>query len=146
LEVIIKMESEKYTKWLPLEDIPDRLYIDGLYDDREGFRLLLSDYETGRMLRITFDPVLSYRNTDEGDLLVTLESREGFIKWPLFTIENSKFIHWFNEESLNIHKDENPVHYSIYTPNDIIDVISTSPPIVEWLPDMNKGVRDDKWS
>jgi len=138
------MRSEKYKKWLPLENIPDRLYIDGLYDDREGFRLLLSDYETGRMLRITFDPVLSYRNTDEGDLLVTLESREGFIRWPLFIIENSKFIQWFNEESLNIHKDKNPMHYSIYTPNDIIDVISAFPPIVEWLPDRNKDIRNDK--
>lgn len=140
------MQKEKYKKWEPPEYIPDTLYIEGLYEDWEGFRLLLSDKEGVRILRITFEDALSYRTIDEGDLLKSTGEAEGLCKWPLFTVENSKFLQWFNEESLNIHEDDHLVHYSIFTPNDIIDVISASPPIVEWLPDINKGIRDDKRS
>jgi len=140
------MIKEKYMKWEPIEDIPDTLYLDGLYHDWEGFRLLLSDYEAFRILRITLDDALSYRIIDEGDLLKSTGEAEGLRRWPLFTVENSKFLYWFNDESLNIHKDDNLVHYSIFTPNEIIDVISVSPPIVEWLPDRNKGVQIDKRS
>jgi hypothetical protein len=132
------MKKEKYKKWLPLEDIPDRLYLDGLYDDWEGFRLLLRHYETGRMLRITFDPALSYRNTDEGDLLKTEDISEGFFKWPLYIVENSRFLKWFHEESYEIRKKDNPLHYAIVTQNDFIDVISAFPPIVEWINDKKK--------
>ena len=140
------MIKEKYMKWEPIEDIPDKLYLDGLYHDWEGFRLLLSDYETGRMLRITFDPALSYRNTDEGDLLKTEEVAEGIFAWPLYIVENSRFLEWFHKESYEIRKKDNPLHYAIITPNDIIDVISAFLPTVEWLPDRNKGVRNDKRS
>jgi hypothetical protein len=138
------MKKEKYKKWEPIEDIPDRLYLDGLYHDWEGFRLLLCDYETDRMLRITFDPALSYRNTDEGDLLKSTGEAEGLCNWPLFIVENSRFLEWFQEESYNIHTEENPIHYQVSTPNDCIDIISAFPPIVEWLPDRNKDVRNDK--
>jgi hypothetical protein len=129
------MELEKYVKWEPIKNIPETLYLEGLHDDYEGFRLLLRDEKLSRMLRITFDPPLSYRNTDEGDLLKTDQIAEGFLKWPLYTVENSRFLKWFHEESLEIHRNENPIHYAIITPNDVVDIISCYPPKVEWLTD-----------
>jgi len=140
------MIKEKYKRWEPIGDIPTKLYLDGLYDDWEGFRIILSHYETGRMLRISFDPALSYRNTDEGDLLKTEAVAEGLFKWPLYTVENSRFLEWFHKESYEIRKDDNPLHYAIVTPNDFVDIISAFPPIVEWLLDRNKDARNDKRS
>nr|WP_320049945.1 hypothetical protein [uncultured Desulfuromonas sp.] len=103
----------EFKKWTPIDSLSQTLYLEGLYDDYEGFRLLLRGAgEEQRILRIAFDSALSYRNIDEGD---------------------SGFLQWFNHESQNIHKSDEVVHYSIYTPNDCLDVLSIFPPTVEWL-------------
>jgi len=83
------------------------------------------------MLRIAFDSALSYRNIDEGDLLITMSEELG--GWSLYIVTDSGFLQWFNHESQNIHKSDEIVHYSIYTPNDCLDVLSIFPPVVEWL-------------
>ena len=127
------MKKEKYIKWEPIENIPKTLYLEGLHDDYEGFRLLLRNDKTGGMLRLTFDSHLSYRNTDEGDLLKTGQVAQGFTKWPLHTVEESRFLKWFHDESLNIHVDDNPIHIAVITPNDFVDIIAISLPKVEWL-------------
>jgi len=31
----------KFKKWTPIDSLPQTLYLEGLYDDYEGFRLLL---------------------------------------------------------------------------------------------------------
>ena len=121
-----------FRKWLPIDDLSGSLYLEGLYDDYEGFRLLLKgEGEQQKMLRIMFDPALAYRNTDESDLLRTIG--KGLGEWSLFTVEHSDYLAWFNKESHGIHESENIVHYAIYTPNDCLDVLSIYPPKVEWL-------------
>jgi len=50
-------------------------------------------------------------------------------------LENSRSLEWFHKESYEIRKDDNPLHYAIITPNNCIDVISSSLPKVEWLCD-----------
>lgn len=122
----------KFTKWIPISGIPDTLYLEGLHDDYEGFRLLLKGAgEQQRTLRISFDPVLSYRYVDEGDLLKTLSNEIG--EGTLHLVTNSSFISWFTEESADIHDSESIIHYAIYTPTDCLDILSAHPPIVEWL-------------
>jgi len=122
-----------FEKWIPIDDLPETLYLEAIHDDYEGFRLLLKgDEDHNKTLRITFDPALSYRNTDEGDLLKTIGKQE-FEQWSLYTVRNSSYSEWFADESCGIHDDENIIHYAIYTPNDCIDILSVYPPEVEWL-------------
>lgn len=131
---IIKMKKDQYKKWIPLEKIPSRLHCEGLHDDYEGFRILLKgDDPNSSMLRITFNAVLVYRNIDEGDLLLTIQTRPDLGHSALFTVENSTWLEWFHGESCEIHERETIVHYAIYTSNDCIDVLSAFEPTVEWL-------------
>ena len=116
--------------WKPLEGIDGNFFLEGLYDDYEGIRLLLRCMKNDKVFRIFFDAVLSYRNTDEGSLLKSLQN--GTIKGVLFTTHNSLFLDWYYQESF-ASRDSRIIHYCIYTPNDCIDVIASFAPKVEWL-------------
>jgi hypothetical protein len=70
---------------------------------------------------------------DEGDLLDLLSSNGAFGKSTFLTVSNSEYLAWFHRISVNIRKNENVIHYAIYTPNDCVDVLSAYPPSVEWL-------------
>jgi hypothetical protein len=136
------LESEKYKKWIPIKDIPDTLVLFGLHDNYEGFRILLRDEKTHGVMRIFFDSFVSYRNTSEVYLLKTLHERKGVVKWPLFIVENSGFLKSLHEEE-DVDKQlftEKPIHYAIITPNNCIDVISSSLPKVEWLCDYSDEI------
>lgn len=129
------MESEKYEKWIPIKDIPETLVLFGLHDNYEGFRILLRDGKSSGVLRIRFDSFFAYRNTDAGYLTITKQERKKFVEWPLFTIKNSRFLQWLHEENPDKQLNEKSIHYAIITPNNCIDVISSSLPKVEWLCD-----------
>jgi len=123
-----------FERWEPVRSLPLRMYLEALHDDYEGFRLLLRGEEPdSAMIRISFESVLAYRNLDERYYLKTLEYKLESNKGTLFKINNSDFIAWFNEQSYNIYKDENIIHYSILTPNDCVDILSITIPTVEWL-------------
>lgn len=122
-----------FEKWIPIDNLPETLYLEAIYDDYEGFRLLLKgDAKQDKVLRITFDPALSYRNTDEGDLLKTIDEQD-FGGWSLYVASNSDYLRWFHKESHGIHEGVDIVHYAIYTPNDCLDILSAYLPKVEWL-------------
>lgn len=140
----LKMETEKYKKWIPIKDIPGNLLLFGLHDNYEGFRILLRDEKTSGVMRIFFDSFISYRNTDEGYLLKTHHERKGFVKWPLLIVENSRFLKSLHEEE-SVDKqllNEKSIHYAIITPNSCIDVISNSLPKVEWLFDNDSDIEE----
>lgn len=120
--------------WRPIDSIPSLLYCEGIHDDYEGFRILLTgENKTDSMLRLLFESPRSYRNTDEGDLLRTISSISHPESATLFIVEKSSWIEWFHEETYGIHKDKELVHYAIFTPNDCIEVLSEFEPLVEWL-------------
>ncbi|QJT08496.1 hypothetical protein [Oceanidesulfovibrio marinus] len=133
------MDQEIYKPWRPLDDIPAELMVYALYDDCEGVRVLLADVQTGLgppHLLINFDESEAYRNLDECRRLKTFGEAQGFpCSCSLFTVENSRWLQWFNDENLGIPFDERIEykHYSIITQADFIDVISGFEPIVEWL-------------
>lgn len=127
--------KQVFTLWKPIDDLPKPIYIEAIHDDWEGFRILLRGSDpTLSMLRITFESHLSYRNTDESYLLKIWNSMEKELAGENFYIvENSSYIDFFNEMTGNMYSDWQVKHYAIYTISDCIDVISTNPPIVEWL-------------
>lgn len=122
-----------YKNWTPIDNIPQRLYCEGIHDDYEGFRVLLRENDKTPILRIMFDFVRVYRKLDESDLLRTVASIKIQKKTPLFIVDNSSLVEWFNEESYGIYKDKDIKHFAIYTSNDCIDILSEFEPKVEWL-------------
>lgn len=128
------MGKNIYQKWTPLEDLPELLYCEGLHDDYEGFRILLRGEDvSSSMLRLVFDMPLAYRNLDEGSLLRTLSRVDFKGKWSLFTVKSSTWLEWFHEESNNLYSHDAVIHYAIFTPNDCIDVLTITEPVIEWL-------------
>jgi hypothetical protein len=130
------MNKNIYKKWEPINNIPDELYLEGLYDDYEGFRLLLKgDNVRSKMMRIKFDSVLLYRNIDEGDLILypRVNEQSNQKLWCLYIVSESDLLSWFHSVSQNIHEAKKLIHYAIYTPNDCIDIITDLEPNVEWL-------------
>ncbi len=125
--------SEDLSKWIPMDDIPAVLYLEGLHDDYEGFRILLRGAAPiGKMLRIAFDPAFSYRRIDEGDLLQRMKAVCN-PSWPLLLVSNSEYLAWFHRESLDRYQGVDIKHYLILTSNDCVEVLSSFPPKVEWL-------------
>jgi len=130
------MNGNGFRKWKPVSDVPEEMYLEGLYNDYEGFRLLLRGHgDQARMLRIAFDAVLAYRGIDEGDLISypRNDEDEGLGRWGFFIVSSSSFLQWFCQTSQNIHPPKDTVHYAIYTSEDCIDILSACPPSSEWL-------------
>ncbi len=130
--IIPKNKNNILIPWKPIYGIEKKMYIEAIHDDYEGFRILLKgEKPESILLRITFNDHLGYRNTDEGNLIKIWNPEK-----PLgifFIVENSSYINYFHEMTLNIYKDWKIIHYAIYSPVDCIDILSSVPPIVEWL-------------
>ncbi len=128
-------ENQKYSVWEPITGIQKPMFVDGLYDDYEGFRILLrGEALSANVLRIGFEAHLSYRNTDESFMLKVWNSiPQGQLGEIFYIIENSDYIKSFNEMTGNLYDDWSITHYGIYTTSDCIDIISTDIPTVEWL-------------
>lgn len=131
---------EIWQKWIPKQDMPTVLYNESLVDDKNGFILTFEDEPNKKKLIVTFDGrVLSYRNTDEGSLLVMLKfldehyGVEFYGQWSLFEVKNSEYIKWFLHQSSGIYTKEEVKHYVFLTPFDVIEVLTTKTPGVEIL-------------
>ncbi|MDB5153422.1 MAG: hypothetical protein JWR54_2173 [Mucilaginibacter sp.] len=128
--------KSKISKWEPVDNIPARLYLEGLHDDYEGLRLLLKgENATDRVLRIQFSSHLGYRNVDESNRLKTLHDNPILTTpWSLFVAIDDGFLEWVVNESLETMDERKQYkNYIICTPNDIVDVISDELPIVKWV-------------
>lgn len=127
------MQIEQWHKWKPSNEFPNKIWFESLLHDGNGLEIHFES-ENGRKVDVIFKhTALSYRVTDEGDLLQTIdfwasEYGNDFFTWPLYKSNNSSFIRWFNEESCEKFEDKSVEHYVFITPNEIIDVISAIPP------------------
>lgn len=125
-----------FKPWVPIDDLPERLYVDGFHDDVEGIRFILRGYDpTAPTLRLVFESPVGYRNINESyRSRIWASSYWGNGKPSLLTVEGSKWIEWLREEAagLLIH-EERLIHYAIYTDEDCFDVVTEFPPTVEWL-------------
>ena len=95
--------------------------------------------EKSPILTIHFEGFFALRIVDEGDLLkgshdmdkavIEMEwEKDSWHKWSLFTVENSRYLEWFHEQSVGVRKDFDIKHYSIKTPDDVIDVLHLKEP------------------
>lgn len=118
-------------EWIPTHNVYGKFDLECLEDNTKYLTVKLRSQNTNQILQFVFDSALCYRNVDEGDLLKSLQ--ENKIRGGFFIITDSPYLEWFHEESLGIRKDENVCHYGIYTPNDTLDILSLSPPVVGWI-------------
>lgn len=81
---------------------------------------------------IVFDWVHSFRVTDEGDLLKLQDELSGQMLTGIYVVEGSGYLSWFNNQSANIHDNDEIVHYLIVTNEDVIDVLSSVKPLISY--------------
>ena len=126
------MGQEQFSKWEPVEHLSNTMYVQGLHDDYEGFRVLLRGEDAeDPMLRISWDPALSYRSHDESDRTDEVDPKE-LEDWSLYIVNNSEYVDWLEKVSTGT-LGTDVVHYAIATPLDFVEVLSETPPVVEWL-------------
>lgn len=129
-----RMGSDQYVKWEPLSYIESRLYGEALYDDGEGFKIVLQgESADSHLLKIIFASPLAYRNNGtigEYNSSGPLRRIERSGESSLYTVENSSWVEWFHEASFGIYRDRKIVHYAIITLNGRIDVLSDVAPAV----------------
>jgi hypothetical protein len=103
--------------------------------DRKGILEIRLIDEGRRRLSITFDCYLAYRKLDEGDALVTLEevTQRCELGKSFYLVEESSFLDWFVSQTCGSRSRDHLQHYAVHTINDVIDVISPTPPSLAFL-------------
>ena len=130
---------KKMIKWEPVNQIPNLLYIDKLEYSKEGLKIFLKEEPNNmtRRLKIRFKYFLGFRNFDETYRLKTISEDENFsmqTPWTLFVAEKDEFINWINVETYDMFEGVRSFkNYIIATPDDILEIITDSEPIAEWI-------------
>lgn len=130
-----------WEKWIPLNNIPPKLFKDHLIDDENGLKIVFFEEIEGPKYSFLFEGyVHSYRNTDEGSLLKTLEYVDKYYqhldygKWTLFKLKQSSYLEWYTEQTFGMYKNIYQIeHYVFFTSDDVIEVLSADPPIITVL-------------
>ncbi len=139
IEFIDVSDMGKWEKFDPKNIIKEGYDVHFVKDSEIGFEIVLRDYSKFEVLdeykdiRILFnDGVDLYRNIDESFSYGSTSGASLFIK-----INNSKYISWLVNVSCclgdNHAKDIGFRHFMFIGSNDILDVISTYDPIIEYL-------------
>lgn len=121
----------KYMNWNLIDNCDGYFYLDNIQDDTKDLTLILSHVDTKKRLKIIFSNPLSYQKTNSGDFIKS--SGLGSFKGVFLQIENSSYLKWFLDESCDNWIDENVIHYSIRSRNDVIDILSPFSVSVEWV-------------
>ena len=133
---ITKVKKEKWLKWEPLSGIMATFYLKNLKYEQNLLTLEAQDEtnDSTPIFVIHFHNFLTFRSMFEGDKLIdsydydeaivemTKEKRY-YCSWSLFRVENSHYIEWFRQQNIGINQDIGIVHYSIFTPHDLIEVL-----------------------
>lgn len=135
------IQKDRLVKWvLPSGAVLALMDWYGLYDDAEGFRVIVQeplneDRTRGlRRLRIAFHHPYFYRVADEGMRFRMLEALSREVVSTLVTVEDSSFRDWGNDESGGLMREISELrHYLILTTDNCVDVLSATPPDLLWL-------------
>jgi hypothetical protein len=128
------MKHQEFIAWEPLSDIERVLYVEAIHDDTEGFRILLRGTQpTSPVLRIHFESYVAYRNVNESYRNRTWQDESLTRDLPsLLKVCHSKWARWASQEASGAVGPEEMIHYAIYTPEDCVDVLALSEPVVDW--------------
>ena len=120
---------------LSIDGIENKMYVEQLKDNYDGKAIYLKgDKDDSKVLKISFEDILSYRNTNESYMLkIWNDTPNEKLGKVFYKIDKSSYIDFFNEMSCGIYKNWNIVHYGIYTSEDCIDILSVTKPKIEWV-------------
>ncbi|KJV48286.1 hypothetical protein VH86_11545 [Pantoea sp. BL1] len=126
IEKLVGIESDGFC-------FKNRMLVDFKYSS-SMLQITLSSTEKskGDEIEIVFEWIHSFRVTDEGDLLKRQAEFNGKMLTGFYEIEGSKYLHWFNNQSANIHDNDRIIHYLIVTSEDVIDVLSSVKPSIAY--------------
>ena len=127
---------EKWAKWLPIEGLSMKYYVDEISDCMEGFVIKLSDsMDESKKIKVIFgDSVWAYRSTDESlrqetiNLLDKKYGAEFYAEYTFFKVTDSEYIKWIEAQSYKIFDSKTLIHFSIIAVDSIVDVIATYEP------------------
>ena len=134
------MKPEKLHKLEPLPGIPPSFELRKFeYDGNLLVEVQDPNYNSSPFLTIYSDAPFSvcmtvkgFKPIDSYDLeeaIVNLKKEPEYdFKWSLFTVENSRYVEWFHEQSVGIKRDLDIVHYLIKTPNEVIELLDLEDP------------------
>lgn len=122
-----------YEKWNPIPHLADeRLYVEGVHDDWEGFRIWIGseNRKAGLVVVIRFENRLLYTASDEGHRLSAVKNPEP-LKFPhlFWKVSDSELVREFHRQSVGITEDRSVTHYAFLGVDDCIDVLSVEDPL-----------------
>lgn len=123
--------NQTYEVWDVVPGQAIRVSVEALIDDWEGFRVLLRNHETDRVLRIVFGSHVAYQNRDESDLDGEAARSEGLGRGCFYRVRFSEFEVRFKSDSARQFGELK--HFAIITDTDCIDVLTLDDPTVEQL-------------
>ena len=136
--------TEEWVRWEPVPDLASRYYIDSVHNDSNGFTIVLSEDRivTNKVYVRFKDWVNSYRQTDEtfrAYLIHKLHEKYGvafYSQWSFFKVHNSSYISWLSAESSTISDNFELIHFVVFDPNNVIDIIAGYEPTIEFVSDI----------
>lgn len=130
------MKQNEYKPWEVLPSELGPFYCEGIHDDFEFFRILVSgENNSSPVFRLLFkDTQLHYQSINESLCLNDKNRSSGLTQaGQFFIVENSWLLKWFHGVSSGIQNEITIKHYAMYLSNQIIDVLATQEPLVENL-------------
>ena len=134
--------AEHWTRWYPSEvSLAPKYHIDTIIHDLDNFRMLLTDKQNEKQqVWVIFEHSIDiFRNTDESYCLKTItmltekHGKEFYTEWTFFKVENSEYLRWIFEQSLETFPQEWYTHFAFLEDNSIVDVVSNYEPRFEFV-------------
>jgi hypothetical protein len=123
--------TQRYEIWRPINNESPEVSVEALHDDWEGFRVLLREHGSERVIRVAFNAHVAYQNRDESDLHGEALRSEGLMRGCFYLVRDSEFAQRFAADSL---RDCSRLkHFAIITDTDCIDVLAPEDPQVQRL-------------
>ena len=142
----IDVPNEVYQRWNPFPGEKTPLYVEGIHDDYEGFRILLCGEEkSSPMLRLLFDSShLFYRVVREScwlnaDIPKSLINDIGR-GHRFFTVSDSRLLRWLIDVSSGTYDSPTIRHYFLCMANEVIDVVACDAPKADNLNDLDSSM------
>ncbi|ALS00164.1 hypothetical protein ATZ33_01860 [Enterococcus silesiacus] len=121
-------------KSLNIADVPKGEYeLEKVTYDTNGTIIELGNDDIKLIIDFHYAVILT-RYSDESqrwkttDRLLYKYGKDFFKNSPLFIIENSDFADWLEKESFGVNSKKDVTHYCIYTPDDVVDILSLKDP------------------
>lgn len=129
--------AEKWDKWDALRfELAGNFYISSVLYDLDNLKIVLKDWDCGKVIEILFSDVYLYRITNEG-LCVELEQflkkkygLEFYQRWSLFIVENSSLLSGLDTSA---QEANGLTHFVVMGSETIADVLSKYTPEVKIL-------------